>query len=115
MPHEHKLTKIKKDNSFECDTSFMILINVYSGTILIAGVNLYPGDKAWYCQKNEKVERLIKENKLKIVETHEGKPKIKKIKEEKFEESSVTVAETEAKASVQWDSSEDIIAPLIEQ
>lgn len=115
MAHEHKLEKIKSGSSFDCDSAYLILENVSNRTIVVAGVSLYPKDRAWYCSSNDKVDKFIKDNKLKVVETHQAKPKTRKIKEEKLEESSLTVADTESEASVQLSSSEDDIAPSIEQ
>jgi hypothetical protein len=120
MPHEHKLTKIKEGVSFDCDTGFLVLENTSPTTIEVAGVNLYPGNQAWYCGTDEKVEKAIKNNKLTIVENNDGKTKIKKVisvvnKEKLLEETSVTVAETEAKESVQLSSSEETIASLDKQ
>jgi hypothetical protein len=120
MPHEHKLTKIKEGVSFDCDTDFVILENTSPSTIELAGVNLYPGNQAWYCGGDERVEKAIKDSKLTIVENKDGKTKMKKTitvvnKEKLIEETSVTVAETEAKESVQLSSSEETIASLDEQ
>jgi len=120
MPHEHKLTKIKEGVSFECDADFLVLENTSLNTVDVGHVNLYPGNQAWYCGSDERVERAIKDNRLTVVESKEGKTKMKKVitvvnKEKLLEETSVTVAETEAKESVQLSSSEETIASLDEQ
>lgn len=115
MAHEHKVEKIKKGSSFDCDGPYFVLQNVSQRTLFAGGANLFPDDTAWYCGADSRVDKLIKDNKLKIVETHSAKQKPKKQKEEKSEESSPTVAEPSGEASVQLSSSEDDVAPLTEQ
>ena len=115
MSHKHGLQKIKKETSFECDGSYSVLKNVSTRTVSAGGTNLYPGDTAWYCGENEKIDKLIKENVLKIVEQVSPKPKYKKLKEDKSEETSSTVAYPEGEASVQLGLSEDDVALTTEQ
>jgi len=115
MAHEHGFQKIKNDLSFDCDGNHVVVENTSGRTLFAGGVNLFPNDKAFYCGQEAKVDRLIKENKLKVVEEHSAKPKTRKPKEEKSEETSVTVADVETEASVQLGSSEDDIAPSTEQ
>jgi hypothetical protein len=115
MAHEHGFQKIKEDLSFDCDGSHVVLENVANRTLFVGGVNLFPGDKGFYCGQDKKIDKFIKENKLKVVEENSAKPKSRKPKEEKSEETSVTVADADAEASVQLGSSEDDIALSTEQ
>lgn len=80
MSHKHGLQKIKKETSFECDGSYSVLKNVSTRTVSAGGTNLYPGDTAWYCGENEKIDKLIKENVLKNCRTRFSKAKIQKTK-----------------------------------
>ena len=115
MTHEHGFQKIKNDLSFDCDGSHVVLENVSGRTLFAGGVNLFPGDRGFYCGQDKKVDKFIKENKLKVAEEHSAKPKPRKPKEEKSEETYATVADVDAEASVQLGSSEDDIAPSTEQ
>lgn len=115
MAHEHGFQKIKKNSLPECDGSHVVLENISGRTLLAGGVSLFPNDKGFYCGQDEKIDKLVKENKLKIVEEHSAKPKPRKAKEEKSEESSPTVADADSEASVQLGSSEDDIALSTEQ
>ena len=115
MTHEHKLQKIKDSSSFDCDGSYVVLENSAGRTIMAGGVNLFPKDRAWYCGSNEQVDKLIQSKALKVVEEHSAKPKPRKAKEEKSEETSSTVADTDSIESVQLGSSAEDIAPQTEQ
>lgn len=115
MAHKHGLQKMKNDSSFDCDGSYSVLQNASNRTVSAGGVNLYPGDKAWYCGEDAKVDKLVKGNVLKVVEKGSSKPKYKKSKEDKSEETSATVAYTEGEPSVQLGSSEDDVALTTEQ
>lgn len=115
MAHKHGLQKMKNDFSPECDGAYSIIQNASGTTVSAGGVNLYPGDKAWYCGEDAKVNKLIKSNVLKVVEKGSSKPKYKKSKEDKSEETSATVAYTEGEPSVQLGSSEDDVALTTEQ
>lgn len=115
MAHNHGIKKIKKDSSFDCDAAYVVLQNVSNRTIYAGGSSLFPGDKAWYCGSDEKIEKLVKQNVLKTIEQAASKPKPKKVKEEKSEETSATVADVDSEASVQLGSSEDDVALNTEQ
>jgi hypothetical protein len=115
MTHEHGFQKIKNDLSFDCDGINVVLENVSGRTLFAGGASLFPDDRGFYCGQDAKIDKLIKENKLKVVEEHSAKPKPRKPKEEKSEETYATVADVDAEASVQLGSSEDDIAPSTEQ
>jgi len=115
MTHEHGFKKIKNDLSFDCDGSHVVLENVSGRTLFGGGASLFPGDRGFYCGQDAKIDKFIKENKLKVAEEHSAKPKPRKPKEEKSEETYATVADVDAEASVQLGSSEDDIAPSTEQ
>lgn len=115
MAHEHGFQKVKKDTTFDCPFEYVVLKNVSGRTVFAEGVNLFPDDTAWYCGASKKVERLIQQKILKTIETNAPKPKAKKQKDEKSEETSATVAEPDGEASVQLGSSEDDVALTTEQ
>jgi len=115
MAHKHGLQKIKTDATFDGDGDYVVLKNVSGRTVFAGGVNLFPEDTAWYCGKDEKVDKLIAKKILRTIEVSIPKPKVKKQKEEKSEETSATVAEPDGEASVQLSSSEDDVALTTEQ
>jgi hypothetical protein len=115
MTHKNGFQKIKNDLSFDCDGIHVVLENVSGRTLFAGGASLFPDDRGFYCGQDAKIDKLIKENKLKVVEEHSAKPKPRKPKEEKSEETYATVADVDAEASVQLGSSEDDIAPSTEQ
>lgn len=115
MAHKHGLQKIKNDTTFSGGDDYVVLKNVSGATVFAGGVNLFPGDTAWYCGKDERVDKLVARKILKTVEVNTPKPKVKKQKEEKLEETSATVAEPDGEASVQLGSFEDDVALTVEQ
>lgn len=112
MTHTHKVEKIKEQTEFDSNgVGYIVVLNVAGRPISIGSpsVTLYPGDKAFSCEDNEKVLKAIKEKKLSIVESFAPKAKVKKQKQEeqKQEETFTTVADSEEQVSVQLGLSDD--------
>jgi hypothetical protein len=112
MTHTHKVEKIKEQTEFDSNgVGYIVVLNVAGRPISVGSpsVTLYPGDKAFSCEDNEKILKAIKEKKLSIVESFAYKAKIKKQKQEeqKQEETFTTVADSEEQVSVQLGLSDD--------
>jgi hypothetical protein len=113
MTHTHKVEKVKEQTEFDSNSAGYIVVLNISGRPISVGtpsVTLYPGDKAFSCEDNEKVLKAIKDKKLSLLESFAPKTKVKKQKQEEYkeeEETFTTVADSEEQVSVQLGLSDD--------
>lgn len=117
MAHKHQFAKEKDTSNFDFDSAHVVAINVAGRPISVgdAGLKLYPGEKVLICQDNEIIQKLVSARKIQVLEINSAKPKPKKIKEDKQEETFSTVAELEEETSVQLTSSDSVELPAGEQ